>query len=176
MKPISEKKLAANRANALKSTGPRTARGKAISSRNSAKHGLNARSVLLRCEDREEFRRFVNEFHREYLPQTATEASLVNTMATARWRQARMCHFESAAIDLEYVSQTEPAVVPADFDTADRAGLAYLEATRKSRALDLIGRSEARLQRQFDSSLACLLKIRKLRAAAENGAPHKGTE
>ena len=41
-KAISERKLAANRTNALKSTGPRTERGKAVSRLNATKHGILA--------------------------------------------------------------------------------------------------------------------------------------
>ena len=37
---MSEKKLAANRKNALKSTGPKTPVGKTVSSRNAVKHGI----------------------------------------------------------------------------------------------------------------------------------------
>ena len=43
-KPISERKLAANRANARKSSGPRTAAGKAKVSRNSCRYHLYART------------------------------------------------------------------------------------------------------------------------------------
>ncbi len=43
---ISELKLAANRTNALKSTGPRTQRGKGYSRLNSFKHGLLAQKVM----------------------------------------------------------------------------------------------------------------------------------
>jgi hypothetical protein len=43
---ISERKLAANRANAQKSTGPRTQRGKSSSRLNSFKHGLLAQKVM----------------------------------------------------------------------------------------------------------------------------------
>ena len=52
-KPISEKQLAANRANAAKSTGPTSIAGKANSSRNSYKHGLDssARFTVVRVED-----------------------------------------------------------------------------------------------------------------------------
>src|SRR4051794_36491949 len=38
--PLSEKRLAANRANALRSTGPRTRRGKGRSRVNAVRHGL----------------------------------------------------------------------------------------------------------------------------------------
>ena len=44
-RPISERKLRANRANAQRSTGPRTAAGKATSSGNALKHGILSRSL-----------------------------------------------------------------------------------------------------------------------------------
>ena len=43
---ISERKRAANRANAQKSTGPRTGRGKSISRFNAVRHGLLSRQAL----------------------------------------------------------------------------------------------------------------------------------
>jgi hypothetical protein len=43
----SEKQRAANRANAAKSTGPRTKAGKAKTSQNALRHGL---ATVLRCE------------------------------------------------------------------------------------------------------------------------------
>ena len=46
-RPISERKLQANRANAKRSTGPRTERGKAASRRNALKHGILSRLVDL---------------------------------------------------------------------------------------------------------------------------------
>ncbi|HZQ53175.1 MAG TPA: hypothetical protein VFB14_13315, partial [Bryobacteraceae bacterium] len=45
--PISEAKLAANRANAEKSTGPKSEEGKSRSSRNSFKHGLYSKQLVL---------------------------------------------------------------------------------------------------------------------------------
>ena len=44
---ISERKLRANRANARKSTGPRTAQGKAYSRRNALRHGLTSHTLLI---------------------------------------------------------------------------------------------------------------------------------
>lgn len=46
-RPISEKRLAAHRANALKSTGPRTQEGKRRSSQNSRTHGLYTTELAL---------------------------------------------------------------------------------------------------------------------------------
>ena len=43
----SEKQMLANQKNALKSTGPKTAKGKALAKRNSRKHGLWAKDVVI---------------------------------------------------------------------------------------------------------------------------------
>ena len=54
VKPVvSERKKAANRANAQKSTGPKTAEGKARSRLNAVTHGLCAVVIEIPGEDRE---------------------------------------------------------------------------------------------------------------------------
>jgi len=50
-----EAQIRANRENAKRSTGPRTAEGKAASSRNGLSHGLCAEKLMLSGEDPEEF-------------------------------------------------------------------------------------------------------------------------
>ena len=45
------KQIEANRANALRSTGPRTEAGKAASSGNALRHGFTARRVVIEGED-----------------------------------------------------------------------------------------------------------------------------
>ena len=52
---VSEKQLEANRANALKSTGPRTDEGKQASSRNAVKHGLLSTEVVMFHESKEDY-------------------------------------------------------------------------------------------------------------------------
>ena len=58
-KRMSERQLAANRRNAQRSTGPRTAKGREVSRMNALKHGILSRQVLVAGqhyqEDRKEF-------------------------------------------------------------------------------------------------------------------------
>ena len=60
---LSEAQLAANRANAQKSTGPRTEEGKAASSQNAVKHGLYAYTDVLEGETREAFLELRDDYH-----------------------------------------------------------------------------------------------------------------
>ena len=74
----SEKRLAANRANARRSTGPRTAAGKSKSARNAIVHGLTTRATLLHNDDLTAFSRFagriVDELRPEGVRRTEPEA------------------------------------------------------------------------------------------------------
>jgi len=107
-KMASEKQIAANRANAAKSTGPRTPAGKAIVSRNGARHALLAKSFVLRSECPERFETFVESFYAEYNPSTPTETALVDTMATARWRLIRMSNLEAESSTMNILWTRKP--------------------------------------------------------------------
>ena len=90
-----QKQIAANKLNAQKSTGPRTAKGKAASAMNALKTGVYAQSTLLRDEDPREFARFRNSIHGEWQPLGPTEFSLVERLVVLLWRQRRLCRAES---------------------------------------------------------------------------------
>jgi hypothetical protein len=100
----------------------------------------------------------------------------VNSIASARWRLMRMSHVEAVNIDSEFVKQIEPPVVPLDFDTADRAGLAYRDLVRNSRVLDVTGRAEGRLVRQFHAALTQLTKLWAARGAVQDEGPQDFAE
>src|SRR5678816_1862470 len=53
--PSSERRAAANRRNAQKSTGPRTPEGKARTALNALKHGVTARTPFIPSDDPDEF-------------------------------------------------------------------------------------------------------------------------
>ena len=95
----SQPKIDANRNNALQSTGPRTAEGKAVSSTNAVKHGLTAAFRVLPNENQPEFDALVADYHRTFSPSNTHERFLVDEMAQSRWLLARIRRLESAVID-----------------------------------------------------------------------------
>src|SRR4051812_18596608 len=66
IKMVSEKRVAANRRNALLSTGPRTKQGKAVSRMNALRHGLLARQVVARGYLHQESEQEFKTLYREY--------------------------------------------------------------------------------------------------------------
>ena len=63
-----EAQINANRENAKKSSGPRSAQGKAASSRNGLKHGLCAGQHILPGEDPEEFLLLLKDLFDHFRP------------------------------------------------------------------------------------------------------------
>ena len=82
--------LSRNRANALKSTGPKTEDGKARSSLNRLDHGLAGRFRLLATESEEEYKQLQTSLDSEWNPQHATEQILVTQMAESHWKLRRI--------------------------------------------------------------------------------------
>src|SRR4051812_3773634 len=86
----SERRLAANRANAQLSTGPTTSEGKATSSLNAVKTGLTGRTVLLPSEDAAAYQAHVERFQEELKPVGEREIQLVQSLADTQWRLDRI--------------------------------------------------------------------------------------
>jgi hypothetical protein len=78
--------IAANRANAQKSTGPRTVEGKRRSSLNSLKWGLTAATLVLPHEDEIGYQETRGMLYTQYQPATPQECMLVDQLASSWWR------------------------------------------------------------------------------------------
>ncbi len=101
----SQRQLKANRRNALKSTGPRTAEGKAIVARNAMTHGLRAEHVLIEGESEEEFEQFREAMVAYYEPVGVLEESLVCKIVVGFWRSWRARRIEN---EIMYCLGEEP--------------------------------------------------------------------
>ena len=87
--PLTPKRLAANRANAKKSTGPRTHEGKARSSRNAVKHGMCSSSPVLPGECSATFGTYKAELHTEFQPDNALQKLLFDQLIRSAWAMHR---------------------------------------------------------------------------------------
>ena len=87
---ISPAKLAANRANAKKSTGPRTAAGKRRCSLNAIRHGAFSQRLVLPDEDALLFNRFRDSMIDHIRPRHLEEHRLCDQIVDASWRLLRL--------------------------------------------------------------------------------------
>ena len=87
--------ITANRANAQKSTGPRSVEGKSASRFNALKHGIDAASIVIPGEDPADYDALADYYLHEYRPQSASESFHVATMLRADWQKRRLQSVEA---------------------------------------------------------------------------------
>jgi len=147
-KPVSEAQLAANRANAQLSCGPKSEVGLAISSQNRTTHGLarhNGVFALLRSEDPNGFAALKAALAEEHQPSTETEFILIKNMAESHWLASRAQNLQNACFD------------PATGQISNAS------------LFSLYLRYQTTHTRSFDKALGTLLKLRSEKRKSENG-------
>src|SRR5438132_10294994 len=95
------RQFAANRRNALKSTGPTTAEGKERSGWNAVRHGLTAETVIGALEDAEDYEAFEAAIKADYDAQSAVERELVLRLASLLWRLRRATTMETGLFEIQ---------------------------------------------------------------------------
>jgi len=95
-----EKQILANRLNSLKSTGPSTAEGKAIASRNAFTHGLLARQAVLTDEDLTEFNQLHQDMMNSWMPDGPMEILLAERIVALSWRLKRAGRIETGMLNI----------------------------------------------------------------------------
>ena len=161
----SDARLAANRANAQHSTGPRTEEGKARVSLNAVKTGLTGRTVLLPSEEAAPYQALMAEYEKSLQPVGVEERALVQSLVDCRWRLDRIPGLEMALLTLirnEWIAR-DPK-----YNNPVTAILTEMEIRRKHekefRNLQL---QENRLARRREKETAELLRLQKERKAKE---------
>ena len=94
------RQIEVNRRNALKSTGPKTAAGKARSRRNAVLHGLTAKTVISMLEDAEDYRQFEAAVIADYDARSAVERELVLRLVSVLWRLRRATTMETGLFEI----------------------------------------------------------------------------
>jgi hypothetical protein len=91
----SDKQADANRRNALKSTGPKTPEGKAVTRLNAVKHGLLSKDVLLPGDDESALKELGDRLRNELQPSGELEDQLVEQVIAGFWRLRRLRRVET---------------------------------------------------------------------------------
>jgi hypothetical protein len=94
----SARKVAANRKNALQSTGPRTSEGKAVVAQNAIRHGLLSRACLMPGENAAVLKELRAELRAAYAPAGTLEDLLVDQLVSVVWRMRRAQAMEAGAL------------------------------------------------------------------------------
>jgi hypothetical protein len=89
--------IAANQSNAQLSTGPRTEEGKTRVAANAVRHGLTARHLVIREDEREAFETLRHALESELDPQGAIEQTTFEELLHAAWSLQRFRRLESEA-------------------------------------------------------------------------------
>jgi hypothetical protein len=159
----SERQIAANRANALHSTGPKTPEGKAAVRHNALRHGLLARDVVLPDEDFDAFEDLRNRVRADLSPVGPIEELLADRVVSIMWRLGRSERAETALFDwriwelkvsqlADKVRSHKSSVIDVSFLTHIADETAHTEATEAlARAKDERDRDEVLLGRAVDA-------------------------
>jgi len=167
---ISDARLAANRENAQKSTGPATPEGKAKCRLNAVTHGLTTATVLLVTkEDCQRYLKHTADYLHLYQPVGPQESALVQSITDLWWRLSTIPVLELAIIahGSRLLIDSNP-----DFFTqpGNQATLA-LEARRKNeKELRNLQLQENRLSRRRERETAELERLQTARKANEEEA------
>ncbi len=129
-------KLAANRANALHSTGPKTDEGKARTARNALKHGLDSKEIFIAAGEQETFDQFQTNLAAEIKPEGAIEQDLFNQLLHAAWNLRRIRIQETDIHEKASALMINP----------------YLD-DKYSAALDRLARHQVRIERTYHRAL-----------------------
>ena len=154
--PISKRKLAANRENAKKSTGPTSEEGKEKVSSNAIQHGLCGRFRVLPNENQDEYNDLVRRFLEAEQPADQVERELVAKMARHTWLSERSIRFQEACFlfQPQTPEQAKSGATPVSFDV---------------KQLELHLRYQAAHDRAYQRASNELQKRKKARELAEIG-------
>ena len=149
-----------SRANGRLSSGPKTAEGKARSSRNALRHGLLSRDPILTDESAAGYSQLLAQYRSRFRPQNPGQADLVDAMVHARWQLLRLRALENGLFNDHMLdSERSPQPDAAPQDDSDRLAVAFSELLADG-SYPLLQRYEARLQNVFQRALETLVESR----------------
>lgn len=182
--PISPKRLAANRANAQHSTGPRTPEGKVRSARNAYQHGFTASTFsVVRLEDLHEVDHLKQDLVHDFQPVNSQEMFALERIAVAQQALLRAARLEAGlftnALDEALDQRDEPMVLldpdlTRDLEVTRQQNRNYILAfgfhrmAQRSNTWLLFLRYQAQTERHYRRALEEFERLKDLRPELPN--------
>jgi len=167
-----EAQIEANRTNAQKSTGPRTAEGKAVVSQNAITHGLLARAGVIPGEDEHEFAAHREGLRKQLRPGAPLEEDLADQVIDLAWRLKRAARDQEVAYAALYQKYMESQPQPQEPDAWQAAlGRMIVDDFCGPAVLERLQRYERRIETSFYKALHELRQAVRERQGAVLEAP-----
>ena len=166
--PVTELQLAANQANAQKSTGPNTERGKKRSSQNALRHGITAQTTIMT----DDYRIKHDEFCADMMAGLAPVGPMETFLASSVAEEARRLNYARAQtgniVALGHFDGTGDNYDAAEHPEVHTAITAARTVRDQAQTLALISLYEQRIRRAFEKYTEKLEKLQ-----AERKAKHE---
>lgn len=188
------RQLEANRANAKRSTGPRSISGKSRSCMNALKHGLTASDIVVWDEDPADFDRLRENLEADFKPATTVERELIDQITGLLWRIRRLPRLEADHLRLPQAQEyeivelmidqgsleqfTDPEIKdlkrlltkasPKLESPTEQPSDTLVKLNEKSESLTKLSRYEANLRHALIKTLGLLHALQNARLSAEN--------
>jgi len=160
---LSDKQLAANRANAQLSTGPKCADGKRRCSLNARRHNLTGQVTAMTEEDRIAHDAFAEALIKAMVPEGALELQLAQRIATDSWRLNRASAIEENIFALGFTDHSDD--IDVEHPQLHAALTAARTFTREAKCIELLTLYEQRINRSLQRNLALLQQLQATRRA-----------
>ncbi len=155
--------IAANRANAQHSTGPRTEEGKLASRENSTSHGFTGQAIVRLDDQDAAYLAFFDSMLPDLAPANAFERNLAGRIIHDCWRLDRAAAADENLITCRMIENGDgPGCVTVPDGRAIAAAGAFRD---EAKTLNLLSLYEQRLQRAVHKNLALLKALQKERQA-----------
>lgn len=155
---------AINRANAQKSTGPKTIEGKQRSAMNAFKHGLTGQSLILQLDETEAYNRLTNALLTDLKPANEPERQIALKLIDSHFRLNRLAGLENNLLNFSLMENTSETPHDDRLEVMIAQTRAWIE---HGSSFDLLGRYESRLARQVLKYMLEIERLQSMRRARE---------
>lgn len=159
----SEKKIEANRKNALNSTGPKSDEGKKAISLNAVKHGIVSDAILVEGESTEAFHNLWTSFMNSFEPVGEYEFNLVERIVLYTWRLRRVFKLEARLLEESLDSMGV---------FIEKKAKSAVEFSAKHSTFSTLSRYETSIERMLTRTFHELQRLQAMRNGQTNLVPH----